>query len=274
MSIWPPKPPDSAEYFSLDLIRQVSPGDRIMSCTCAIAVTKGDDPDAANMLDGDAEINKTLISQKVRGGVYGCRYQLAFTAITLQGEMLINGGDFYVGCTEPGSRDLTTLDAVKAWLDKTADTADVQLQRLITAESKAIERAIQRPVLAETRTDFIQGYGSATIMPPATPIQSIEKVLVDGMPVEVQHDALTIWLKSGGAWPKNSRIQVTYTAGYDSVPYDLEQACIELVALRYKERDKVGVISKGIGGESVAYVASMPVSVENLIAPYKKVAPC
>jgi hypothetical protein len=274
MSIWPPKPPESAEFFSLDLVRQLAPGDRILSCVCEISIIKGDDPDAAAMLEGDVEINGSLVSQKVRGGIYGCRYQLDFTAQTLFTEALKHGGDFYVGRTEPGNRDLTTLDAVKAWLDKTADTSDVLLQRLITAESRAIERAIQRPVLAEKRTDFIKGYGSATIMPPATPILSIERVLVDGIPIEVRHDSLTIWLKGGGAWPRNSRIQVTYTAGYDTVPPDLEQACIELVALRYKERDKVGVISKGIGGESVVYVSVMPVSIESLIAPYKKVAPC
>jgi hypothetical protein len=275
MSTWAPKPPGSTEFFPLDLIRQLAPGDSIVSCACQISVINGDDPDAAAMLVDEVEINGTLVAQKVQGGIYGCRYQLGFTANTLFGEVLKHGGDFYVGRTEPGNRDLTTLDAVKAWMDIKTDAADVLLQRLITSESRAIERAIQRPVLAQERTDFIQGYGSATIMPPATPIQSIERVLIDGVPVEVHHDNLTIWPKGGGAWPRNSRIQVTYTAGYDAVPYDLEQACIELVALHYKERDRIGHASKSVGGETMSYIIdAMPPSVISLINPYIKVAPC
>lgn|GEM_PF-310708 len=275
MSTWNPKPPDSEEFFTLDTVRQLSPNDKILTSECQIELLHGDDPDAVDMLSGSVHINGTELTQKVAHGITGCRYQLTFTANTLYGAVLKLSGDFHVGTTGAGSRDLVTLDAVKTWLGIADDKSDVLLQRLITAESQTIEKAINRPILATERTDFITGYGSTTIMPPATPIQSIEKVLIDGAEVKIRHDNLTIWRADNGPWPRRSRIQVTYTAGYDAVPFDLEQACIELVALHYRERERIGHQSKSIAGETVSFITSaMPASVTARIAPYRKVAPC
>jgi hypothetical protein len=275
MSIWAPKSPDSTEFFTLDLSRQLAQKDRLISCTCEIAVIQGTDPKAAEMLVGTVELNGNTISQKVSGGAWGCRYVLRFTVGTLFGEVLKPDGDFFVGVTEPGCRDLTTLDAVKAWLALKTNDDDILLQRLITAESKAIEKVLQRPVLAERRTDFIQSYGSATIMPPVTPIQEIAVVLLDGEEVPVRHDGLQVWRTDGLFWPRNSRIQVTYIAGYDEVPLDIEQACIELVAFHYRGRDRIGHASKSIAGETVSFITGhMPTAVAARLAPYRKVAPC
>jgi hypothetical protein len=275
MAIWNPKPPESVEFFSVDAIRQLAPGDRIEACTALIEAIKGEDPDVDEMLVGAPEINGSTVAQKVQCGIWGCRYKLTFTILTLFGETLKVGGDFYVGTEAPGSRDLTTLQAVKDWLGVKGAGNDALLQRLITAESQMIEKLLQRPVLAETRTDFVQGYGSATVMPPATPIQAIEKVLIDGAEIKVCFDYLTIWRADGRHWPRRARIQITYTAGYESVPFDLEQACIELVALHYAEREHVGHQSKSLGGETVSFITrAIPHSVEARIAPYKKVAPC
>jgi hypothetical protein len=279
--MWPPKPPDSVEFFTIDLVRQLAlgdgperPGDRITSCACAIETIRGEDPEAADMLLGDAEINGTQVSQKVVGGTVGCRYRLTFTAETLFGETLTPSGDFLVGTSKPGARDLATLQAVKDWLPNVPDKADALLQRLISSESAAIERHLCRPVLPEERTDVIIGYGSSTVMPPATPILAIERVLVDGAQVAVRHDGLTIWRADGLHWPRGARVQVTYTAGYDTVPPDVEGACIELVAFRYRERDRIGHQSMSIAAGTVSYITSaMPHSVEARLAPYKKVAP-
>ena len=46
---------------------------------------------------------------------------------------------------------------------------------------------------------------------------------------------------------------VTYTAGYAATPPEIAQACIELVCLRYKERDRIGQVSKNLAGEVVAF---------------------
>jgi len=275
MPTWTPKPPDSIEFFPLDTTRHLAQGDTIQTCVCEIAVIRGNDPDAAAMLIDDVEINGAIVSQKVGGGIAGCRYTLKFIIQTLYGETLRLGGDFYVGTTEPGARDLTTLQAVKDWLAVTTNKDDALLQRLITAESQTIEKILQRPILLETRTDTIPCYGSATIMPPATPIQHVESVLVDGKAINIRHDNLTIRRADTAPWSRNGMVQVTYTAGYEEVPFDLEQACIEMVALHYGERERIGHQSKSIEGATVSFITrAMPDSVKARLAPYIKVTPC
>jgi len=49
------------------------------------------------------------------------------------------------------------------------------------------------------------------------------------------------------------QIAITYTAGYDEIPPDVEQAVIEMVADAYKRRDRLGQRSRSMGGESVTY---------------------
>jgi hypothetical protein len=272
MPTWSPKPPDSVEFFPLDLVRHLSKDDRIEACTARIEAADGSD--SSGMLIGDVEINGTTVTQKVGGGIGGRRYTLTFTADTFLGETLVQGGDFHVGETGAGPRDLCRLQAVKEWLGVKNADADALLQRLITFESRTIERAIGRPVLLESRADTVIGYGSVTVMPPATPIRYIERVTIDGAPVAVNHDDLTIWRRDGLNWPRNARIEIAYTAGLDEVPFDLEQACIELVAFHYRERDRVGMASKGLAGETTSFVTrAMPHSVEARLAPYRKVAP-
>jgi hypothetical protein len=275
MSKWNPKHPGSEEYYSLDIKKQLAQGDRIESCAAEIEAMKPEDPEATDMLIGGPEVSGTEIAQKVRGGLQGCRYKITFTITTLHGETLKASGNFHVEGEAPGNRDLTSLQAVKDWLGLDNAASDSLLQRLITAESRAIENYLQRPILAETRTDFAHGYGGATIMLPANPIQSIEKALIDGAEVKVRHDNLVAWRADGLNWPRNCRVQVTYIAGFGSVPSDIEQACVELVGMRYKEKDRIGHASKALAGETVSFITrAMPHSVEAKLAPYKKVVPC
>jgi hypothetical protein len=66
-----------------------------------------------------------------------------------------------------------------------------------------------------------------------------------------------------------------YTAGYAVTPPDLAQACIELVALRYRERSRLGEVSRAIGGaETVSYSQKdMSDPIKTLIQQYRIVAP-
>jgi hypothetical protein len=57
-------------------------------------------------------------------------------------------------------------------------------------------------------------------------------------------------------WPQS--VFMRYTAGYDPIPDDLQQACIDMVALKYRERSRIGQRSQAIpAGGSVAYQGPM-----------------
>ena len=44
-----------------------------------------------------------------------------------------------------------------------------------------------------------------------------------------------------------------HTKGYLDVPDDVRFACCELAALRYKEKSRIGEVSKDVGGQTVTY---------------------
>ncbi|HEY3910381.1 MAG TPA: hypothetical protein VGM07_10860 [Stellaceae bacterium] len=68
---------------------------------------------------------------------------------------------------------------------------------------------------------------------------------------------------------------MTYTAGYPATPPEIAQACIELVALRYRERTRIGEVSRSVGGgETVSYAQrDMSPSIATLLQQYRVVAP-
>jgi hypothetical protein len=59
---------------------------------------------------------------------------------------------------------------------------------------------------------------------------------------------------------------------YSYLPLEIEQACIELVALRYQERQRIGQVSKSLAGEVVAFTQKdMQDDVAAALAPYRRV---
>jgi hypothetical protein len=67
-------------------------------------------------------------------------------------------------------------------------------------------------------------------------------------------------------------IGVVMTIVYSYAPRDLEQAVIELLGMRYREKDRIGHVSKAIGAETVMFsVKDMPDSVKTILNEYRKV---
>ena len=83
-----------------------------------------------------------------------------------------------------------------------------------------------------------------------------------------------IRLKTGKFYTGVGNVVVNYTAGYAAAPSDLEQACIELVAWRFRERERLGLASKSLqtGGEVESYqTTDVPASVRTNLNNWKKV---
>ena len=54
-------------------------------------------------------------------------------------------------------------------------------------------------------------------------------------------------------WPGVANVNVAYVAGYATVPPELEQAVIELIAAKYRERERIGHQSKSLAGEATTF---------------------
>ncbi|MEC4589493.1 hypothetical protein VPG91_00695 [Nitrospirillum amazonense] len=186
--------------------------------------------------------------------------------------------------TPPPLADVAT---VKAWFSPplTSTTDDALLTRLIQAESGFIRAWLGRDPSLATYTQTLDGTGNAVLPLPHYPVTDVMAVAVDGTPVPAQaadqplaygyaYDDTSLVL-TGGIFPRGRRrVSVTWTAGHDPLPAILQQACVELVALRYRERDRVGLVSKAHGGETTSYLQKeMPDSLAAALAPYRRVAP-
>ena len=186
--------------------------------------------------------------------------------------------------------DLTTLDAVKAWLPDMASvsTSDDLLASLISAASRFVCNYTGRPsfdILTYTerydgtghRSMLLRqwpvvevqslGFGAATLADPGD--FTLETPLAGGGPQRLS-------LARGGFPRGRGNVTVTYDAGYAAVPADVAQATVELVGERFRTRDRIGQTSKTLGGqETTAFsLAAMNPAVQAWLAPYRRVIPC
>ncbi len=92
-------------------------------------------------------------------------------------------------------------------------------------------------------------------------------VLTTGSPVPGQYTV------AGGLYTFNALdAGKAVTLSYSYLPYEVEQACIELVALRYQERQRIGQVSKSLAGETVSFSQKdMPMDVATGLQPYRRV---
>ena len=181
--------------------------------------------------------------------------------------------------------DLTTLDNVKAYLSPplTATTDDALLTRLVTAASAFIQAWLGRTIAQNSYTETRNGVGGTRLFLRNRPVISVASVTVDGVAIAPSSgvgqagylfDDSSVYL-TGYAFSRGQQnVTVAYTAGYAVTPPEIEQACIALIALRYKERDRIGQVSKNLAGEVVSFAQKdMPADVQTLLDQYRSVVP-
>lgn len=157
---------------------------------------------------------------------------------------------------------LTTLADVKTWLGISNTNDDAQLTRLITAASTFIESWSNRVFGSASYTEIRNGNGKDSMVLKNAAITAVASISINGLPIPVStgfgvngysFDGTSIYL-TGYRFDRGSRnVEVHYTAGYVVIPNDIQQVCIDLVALRYKERDRIGHRSKGLANETVTF---------------------
>lgn len=192
--------------------------------------------------------------------------------------------------------DLTSLANVKQWLniDKTID--DALLQRLLSAASGFAQTWINRQFASQAYTEMRDGSGMGAgrylMLFANTPVTAVQSLIVDTFAIPASpdngqlqpgygFDGTSIWLTgaggslgfrgSGYAFTRGRRnVVLAYTAGYSSTPLEIEQAVIELVGLRYREKERIGQVSKSIAGEVVTFSQKdMSDDIKTLFEAYK-----
>jgi Phage gp6-like head-tail connector protein len=185
------------------------------------------------------------------------------------------------------SGDLTTLDDVKAWLQLGQGafpaTDDALLARLISAASRFIENWLGRPVALADYAETRDGTGGRRLQFGVCPVTAVLSLAIDGIAIPPASGP-TAWgylfsptqLAVQGYFLRRGaqNVALSYTAGFAAVPQDLAQACIDLVALRYRERTRLGEVSKHIGSDTVTFAQSdMSRATQSVLRQYRVVSP-
>lgn len=152
--------------------------------------------------------------------------------------------------------DLTSLDHVKAFLSVKGVDDDEVLARLITSASAYIKQELNNPILSTTYDERYDGSGRDMLVMPQWPITAITSVSINGAALSASPDGLAYGymlsdmaiIRLGGVFDKGRRnVRVVYTAGYIETPPEIDQVCVELVALAHRGRARIGEKSRSLG---------------------------
>ncbi len=166
-----------------------------------------------------------------------------------------------------GANDLTTLADVKAYLRLTTDKDDALLQTLITNCSAFIETWTNRIFKSTDYTDVMDGIGwtSRKIAFQNYPCTAVSAVTIDDIVIPAASNTTEfgyrfnenfLFLNGYSFCEGFQNVVVSYTAGYSATPSDVAQACIQIVALRYRELERIGQHSKVLNGENVNFTTT------------------
>ena len=179
--------------------------------------------------------------------------------------------------------DFASLSDVKTALRLTTTTDDELLAALITSESSLIANWVSRIFGSMAFTQRFSGRGKSDFLLSNTPVSAITSVVIDGISIPAADSPQgTGYMLIDGKVVLfgfvfglgNYNCAITYTAGFDSVPADINRACVDLVVGRYKELDRSGLISKGLAGETTTYERkALPDHIKLILQQYRSVTP-
>ena len=168
-----------------------------------------------------------------------------------------------------GEYALTSLRNVKDYYGKSGSDVndDRLLELLINKYSVLFETKIDKNIVSREYTEYLDGRGLSVLFPIQYPIISIsgiwdsfawtwdDSTLIAATNYRIA-DNNRIVFKNTILSDNVQNVKMVYTAGYATVPEDLELACINEVVRAYKRRKENDVQSKSLSDGSVSYVST------------------
>jgi hypothetical protein len=165
---------------------------------------------------------------------------------------------------------ICTIDDVKNFAGITSTNSDVVLQMLLADSLQAIGSFCNRNFVSQPYVEYRDGNDATKILTANYPLTAVASVMVDGVLIPQQTaPGLNGWFYIPGSrrivlvgykFSRGDRnVILTYTAGFGDAgnvapwPADLQMALIMYIVTRYKERERLGVGSKSLAGESVTF---------------------
>lgn len=192
---------------------------------------------------------------------------------------------------------LIDLESIKEYLNipNTDTTNDNFLIRKINAMSTLAQQYMNRDLNVQSYTENLQGNNRQYLTLINYPLVSVESVsFFDNILDPSQYDVDDYCMKRGmiykeTGWtandfligiggdpvPGKKIIQVQYHAGYTTIPEDIQDAVIDLVALKFKEStygdNRFGIESESVGAVKYTYSKkdlAIPASISSVLDRY------
>lgn len=204
-----------------------------------------------------------------------------------------------------------TIDDVKNYLygSQAANypTDDTLLKRLLLAATDFFDNCVGRGIIAQSYTETRNGSDQVAMWLHNYPVTAVASLTINGVAIDASvdvrswgyvFDANHIYMRSPASvegWEQwiagfvplpnffsgeptrfskgVQNVTVVYTAGYASVPQDIKQAIVELVAWKYKAKDHIGQsTSQTAGVVTTSFViTNIPKEVRMIIDIYRRV---
>ena len=172
--------------------------------------------------------------------------------------------------------DLTTLAAFKAYAGVENDNSDPLIERLVTAYSEAVRQYTNRDFTLGSYSRTFDGRNHTRQLLPQYPIRSVSAVQVGTSVVPARasfglpgfaFDETSVILSGHRFERGEANILISWTAGYDTVPADIEEAVLKWIAVSYANRgDKAGWSSMTLAAQTVSLITkSMPDTVRGIL---------
>lgn len=183
---------------------------------------------------------------------------------------------------------LTTLAMARTYLKVPTATVDAALDTMIeffiNASSEYIEKETDRKLKSQSITELQHGRKSNLLLLKQWPVTAITSLhidaqgvygsdtLIDAAEYRIADDSNSLLLMDQIFPNGYNNIKVVYTAGFASVPTDLEHACLWLVTWYDSLRNNkdIGRPQKSKGDESFQISQSAPKDVIDAITRYKR----
>lgn len=180
---------------------------------------------------------------------------------------------------------LCTRDDVKLFgtITDSTDAADTLIKDLIDRVSTRIERYCDRVFEEATYTEYYDGTGTDYLYTNQYPIVTIsgiyddtlwawgEDTLISGTEYRISNNKRKV-LYNTYFTDASENIKIVYTAGYTTIPYDIQQVCITEVLRIYKRKLEPDVSSKSMqdGGQNVYITDAFLPSSVSVLNSYKR----
>jgi hypothetical protein len=159
---------------------------------------------------------------------------------------------------------IATAEDVRLFLGSLSASQEPLVESLISSCTHAIGAYCNRDFASAERTEYRDGNGASRMLSVHYPITSFSALVINGQNIPASVNG------SPGYFFSNRTIVLTgyrfteglrnvvmrYTAGFGGAvawPEDLKLALIMYVTTRMRERDRLGVGSKSLAGESISY---------------------